>query len=86
MAIRVNIDPDLQRYYRCPGTIEVDGTTVAECLDRLVTVALNDKDASAGKGALEGTLLFLNRQAIYETDRPVKDGDELDVVVMPYGG
>jgi len=88
MSIRVNIDPDLANFYHCPAMVEVNGSTVSQCLDHLAKQYLSNRKGSSPTIAkfLDGTLVFLNRVNIYDPDKPVKDGDELDILIIPYGG
>ncbi len=90
MSVKLNIPSYLQPYTNDTGVVEVDGSTVSECLNRLVT-----QFPSIGKMvfAKEGKLLdyvsiYVDEEFAYgdELDGPVKDGDELQIVYIIGGG
>ena len=87
MGIKVNIDPDLQHFYRCPDSIEVEGSTIGQCLNQVKHYFDTGKGSSNILAQfLDGTLIFLNKKSTYNPDEPVRDGDVIDIIVMPYGG
>jgi molybdopterin converting factor small subunit len=71
-------------------TIEVEGTTIGECLQALT------KRYSAlrpvlfdNKGKLNGLLeIYLNMESAYPEEllKPVKDGDEIQITLLLSGG
>jgi molybdopterin synthase sulfur carrier subunit len=91
MSVKVNISyPHLQQFTDNKDVVEVNGSTVGECLDHLVS-----QFPGIEKGLFNehGQLLnyvyfFINGEAAYPTDlaMPVKDGDELVIALMLAGG
>ena len=94
MSIKVNIfTPDLLQATNNQKVVEVNGTTVGQCLNDLVK-----QFPDIGKGVFDeqGKLLtyiiiFVNGESIltYSPDpltKPVKDGDVLDISLMIAGG
>lgn len=88
ISIKVNIDPDLQRFYHCGATANVEGNTVGQCIEYLVKHCLNSKKDSANKleTFLRNTLIFVNQEVTYDLDCPLKAGDELNIIPLPFGG
>ena len=88
MSIKVHSGPLLSRYTDAQGIIEVDGDTVGECLKKLVEqfpkLELFDKNGRL----LDYFGIYINGESTYpkELDMPVKDGDELSIVLMIGGG
>ncbi len=70
--------------------VEVEGTVVGECLDNLVerfpgirNVLFDQNDK-----LLNYVEIYLNQESTYpeELAKPVKDGDEIHIIVMLAGG
>lgn len=90
MSIKVNIHPVLQHYTDDQGTVEVNGTTVGECLKDLTKQFPGIERGLFNK---QGKLLnyvdiYVNLQSSFpeELAKPVKDGDEIQIVLMIAGG
>lgn len=90
MSIKVKICPTLSRYTNNQQAAEVNGSTVGECLDHLVKQfpalrqALFDQN-----GRLYRYLnVYVNGESAYpeEPVKPVKDGDNLHIVMIVAGG
>jgi len=90
MGIKVNINPILYQHTNNQGIAEVKGDTVGQCLDHLVKQfpsiekALFDK-----KGKLLNYIdIYINGESSYpeELSKPVKEGDELHIVIIIAGG
>jgi len=88
MGIKVRISSLLSQYSNNQRIAEVNGDTVGECLKHLVEqfpkLKLFDKD-----GKLFAYLgIYVNGESAYpeELDKPVKDGDELSIILMIGGG
>ena len=88
MDIKVHISPLLSHQTNNQRVAEVSGNTVGECLKHLVEqfpkLELFDK-----KGELQSYLLIsFNKEVICqkELDKPVKDGDELSIMLVDIGG
>ncbi len=90
MSTKININPLLYQYTNEQGTAEVNGDTVGQCLDHLV-----EQFPGIEKGLFDknGKLLnfidiYVNKESSYpeELAKPVKDGDELHIVITIAGG
>ncbi len=88
MSIKVHSGPLLSRYTDSQEMIEVDGETVGECLNNLAErfpkLELFDKNGKL----LDYFGIYVNGENAYpnELDLPVKDGDELSIVLIIAGG
>ena len=90
MSIKLNIHPVLYHFTNDQDTIEVNGGTVGECLKQLVAQFPESKQGLFDK---DGKLLsyvdiYVNGESAYpeELVKPVKDGDELHIVLTIAGG
>ncbi|MFC1955242.1 MoaD/ThiS family protein [Chloroflexota bacterium] len=90
MSITVIIPPILYQYTGDKQAAIVEGNTVGQCLDHLIKQfpgieeALFDKD-----GELKYWLnIYVNRESSYpeELVKPVKDGDEIQIIPVIVGG
>lgn len=88
MSIKLRISPLLSRYIDNQRIVEVNGDTVDECLKHLEKqfskLKLFEKD-----GRLLSYLnIYINKELISrkELDKPVKDGDEIYIMLMIGGG
>ena len=70
--------------------VEVSGSTVGECLNRLVDQFPGVKESLFAKdGKLNHIVeIYVNLESSYpeELAKPVKDGDELHLVIIIVGG
>ena len=90
MSISIKIHTILSQYTNDQGIAEVKGSTVGECLDDLVK---QFPDMEKGLFDKRGRLLhyvsiWVNGEDAYpqELAKPVKDGDELDLLPLFAGG
>jgi molybdopterin synthase sulfur carrier subunit len=90
MSIKVNIHPSFQRYTNGLSEAKVEGSTVGECLDQLVKQFPDIKEELFD---INGELLayvdiYVNHKSAYpeELNKVIKDGDELDIVHLIFGG
>jgi len=90
MSIRVNIHPYLYHLTNNQDVVEVDGTTVGECLEDLIK-----QFPDIGQVLFDINGKFINYVNIYinmedafpdELAKPVKDGDELHILPIIMGG
>ncbi|MBA7658799.1 Sulfur carrier protein CysO [subsurface metagenome] len=90
MSVKVNLHRSLASLTNGQAVVEVNGDTVGQCLEQLATrfprlkKKLFEKD-----GALSRILeIYVNGESAYpdELATAVKDGDELDTVVLISGG
>jgi molybdopterin converting factor small subunit len=90
MSVRINLHPNLYQFTNNQAVVEVNGSTVGECLSDLVKQFPRIKPGLFGK---DGKLLnyvdiYVNYESSYpeELARPVKDGDELHITLIIAGG
>lgn len=90
MSVKVNIHPGLSHLTGGQDTVEVSGSTVGQCLDRLVARFPAAKGWLFGKnGKLNNVIeIYVNMKSSYpeELAMPVKDGDELHIIAIIVGG
>lgn len=90
MSIKVNIHPALYHYTNDQDVAEVNGSTVGECLGDLVKQFPGiEKGLFDKKGKLLNYVdIYVNLQSAFpeELAKPVKDGDELHLVLIIAGG
>jgi len=88
MSIKVHNSPLLYQYTNKQQTVEVDGNTIGECLNHLVekfpNLELFDKEGKL----LDYVTIYVNGESSYTQglDHPVKDGDEISILLMIDGG
>ncbi len=90
MGIKIKIHPILHQYTNNQEIAEVNGNTVGECLNDLikqfprVEKGLFDKNGKL----LSYVDVYVNKESAYpeELNKPVKDGDELYIVIIIGGG
>ncbi len=90
MSIKINIHPILYHFTNDQDVVEVNGSTVGECLEQLaarfpeIRQGLFDKDGKL----LNYVDIYVNGDSAYpeELAKPVKDGDELHTVLTISGG
>ena len=90
MSATINLGPGLHRLTDGQATVEVEGTTVGQCLDELarrypkIRPQLFDK-----KGKLRNYIdIYVNQESAYpeELEKAVSDGDELHITLLIAGG
>jgi len=90
MSVKVNIHPFLSQHTDGKDVVEVNGRTVGECLQHLVTRFpdlrqwLFEKDGRLNR-LVE---IYVNAESSYpeELAKPVKDGDQLYILIIISGG
>ena len=90
MGIKIAIPSYLQSFANDTEVVEVNGSTVGECLEHLIK---QFPDIGKMLFAQNGKLLiyvgiYINGEDIYpdELAKPVKDGDELHIIYIIGGG
>ena len=90
MSVRVNLHPTLSPFTNNQTVVEVNGSTVGDCLNELVKQFPRIKPMLFDK---QGRLLnyvdvYVNYESAYpeELAKPVKDGDELHITLIIAGG
>lgn len=90
MGIKVHTSPLLSQYTNNQRIVEVNGSTVGECLKNLVEQFPGlEKVLFNEHGKLLNYLgIYVNEESTYpeELIKPVKDGDELSITLMISGG
>lgn len=90
MGIKVHTSPLLSQYTNNQRIVEVNGSTVGECLKNLVEQFPGlEKVLFNEHGKLLSYLgIYVNEESTYpeELIKPVKDGDELSITLMISGG
>lgn len=90
MSVRINIHPNLYQFTNDQTIVEVNGSTLGQCLDDLVKQfpqikqGLFDKDGKL----LNYVDIYVNQESSYpeEMAKPVTDGDKLHITLMMAGG
>jgi len=90
VSVKINIHPFFYHLTNNQAIVEVNGSTVGQCLDDLVKQFPETKKWLFGK---DGNLLnlidiYINLESSYpeELAKLVKDGDELHIIVIIAGG
>ena len=90
MSVKIHFASSIQSYVDNKETVEVNGSTVGECLNQLVRqFPAVKKMLFAKKGKLLGHVgVYINGKDAYpkELTKPVKNGDELYVLFVYAGG
>ena len=90
MGVKVHIHKTHRQFTNGLEVVVVDGKTVGECLGQLTkTFPGMEKALFARKDKLQNNVeIFVNEATTYpdELVKPVKDGDEIHLVVMLAGG
>jgi len=90
VSVKVNIHPFLQHLTDNLEVVEVEGNSVGKCLETLIARYpgtgewLLEKD-----GGINNLVeIYVNMESSYpdELAKPVKDGDELQIIIMITGG
>lgn len=88
MAVKVRLHPYLNEGKE--GLMEVNGGTVGECLENLIKLNPSLRERLFEKdGKLKNFIeVLVNTKTTFpqELAYPVKDGDELDIIVFLSGG
>jgi len=90
MSVKINIHPFLHHLTNDQDVVEVNGSTVGQCLEQLVARFPELRQWLFGKdGNLTGLVdIYVNLESSYpeELAKPVKDGDELHIIIIIAGG
>ena len=90
MGIKINIHPILHQFTNGQAVVEVNGDTVGQCLDDLVKQFPGIETGLFGKNGklLNYVDIYVNLESSYpeELAKPVKDGDELHIILIIAGG
>jgi len=90
VSVKVNINPSLSHLTNDQNVVEVNGSTVGQCLQQLVARFPEIKNWLFEKDGKLNRLVdvYVNLESSYpeELAKPVKDGDELHIIVIISGG
>ena len=88
--MKVNVPPGLQHFTNNQDVVEVNGSTVGECLNQLTDQfpGLIDELFDKDRTVLYFIDIYINGETSYpeELTKPVKDGDELTILLLLGGG
>ena len=90
MSVRIHIHKTHRQFTDGMEIVEVEGTTVGECLDNLVKRFPGIRESIFDKkGHLRNIVeVYLNLSSAYpdELKKPVQDGDNIHLTIMLAGG
>jgi len=90
MGVKIKIQKNLQFLTNNKETLEVNGSTVGQCLDQLIRMfpEIEKKLVDKNRTILNYIEIFVNGRRAYpnELDTPVKNGDEIFIFLMIAGG
>jgi molybdopterin converting factor small subunit len=90
MSVNVNIHTTHRQFTNGLKVVPVEGSTVGECLNHLIKQFPGmEKALFANKDKLLRNIeIYLNDASAYPNElvKPVKDGDEIHLIVMLAGG
>ena len=90
MSVKINIHPFLSHLTNDQDIVEVNGSTVGQCLEQLVArfPQLRKRLFEKGDTVSRFVDIYVNGESAYpdELDTLVKDGDELHIEVIIAGG
>lgn len=90
MSVKIKIPSYMKSFTDDKETVELTGSTVGECLDYLVKQLPDIKKQifSEDNNLFENIIISVNGESAYpeQMDKPVKDGDELDIIFIIGGG
>jgi len=90
MSVKIKIPSYMKSFTNDKEVVELAGSTVGECLNHLIEQLPDMKKQLFSKddNLFENIIISVNGESAYpeQLDRPVKDGDELDIIFIIGGG
>lgn len=90
MSVKINIHPFLTQHTNNQDVVEVNGSTVGQCLNQLVARFPELRKWLFEKNGKLNRLveIYVNMESSYpeELAKPVRDGDELHIIIIISGG
>ena len=90
MPVKVHIHTTHRQFTKGLEVVSLEGSTVGECLNQLVKQYPGmEKALFARKDKLQNNIeIFVNDGTAYPNEliKPVKDGDEIHLIIMLAGG
>jgi molybdopterin converting factor small subunit len=84
MSATISISPLLRRYLDIPASVQVSGKTVGQSLEDLFIQYPEARQWVSDRNVMMQILIDLNGQE--SLDRPLKDGDHLNLIGLIVGG
>ncbi len=89
-SVKINIPSYMRSFTNNMEVVEVNGSTVGKCLDHLMKQFPGIKGQLFSKhgNLFENIIISINGKSAYpeQLAKPVKDGDELNIVFIIGGG
>ncbi len=90
MGVKIKVPSYMKAFTNDMEVVEVNGSTVGECLDHLVKQLPGMKKQLFSKNddLFEHIIIAVNGESAYpeQLAKPVKDGDKLDIIFIVGGG
>lgn len=88
MGIKIKLGEILRQFTENQDNVEVDGSTVGECLDNLTRQFPDIKKKLFDKNGILLVSILIDGETVYQKDltRPVADGDKLHLILVVGGG
>lgn len=91
MSIKVHVHLTHRQHTNGQKTVDVEGTSIGEALKHLVTQypGMKNEIFNKKKGELHHYIeIYLNKESAYpgELEKPVKNGDEIQIITFLAGG
>jgi molybdopterin converting factor small subunit len=90
VSVKINIHPFLSQYTNNQDVVEVNGSTVGQCLEELVSRFPELRPWLFEKNGKLNRLveIYVNMKSSYpeELAKPVRDGDQLHIIIIISGG
>jgi molybdopterin converting factor small subunit len=90
MSVNVNVHYFLPHLTNDQDVVEVKGNTISQCMEQLVARFPGAREWLFGKDGNLSNLIdvYVNQESVYPEGlaKPVKDGDEIRIIMMISGG
>ena len=90
MSIKINIPSYMKSFTNNMKVVEVNGNTVGECLNHLIKQfpGMKKQLFSKNDNLFESIIISVNGESAYPEQlvKPVKEGDELNILLIIGGG
>jgi molybdopterin converting factor small subunit len=90
VSVKINVHYFLPHLTNDQDVVEVKGSTISQCLEQLVARFPKAREWLFGKDGNLSNLIdvYVNQESAYPDGltKPVKDGDEISIIMMISGG
>ncbi len=90
MSVKINVPSYMKSFTNNMEVVEVNGNTVGKCLNHLLKQfpGIKKQLFSKNDNLFENIIISVNGESTYpeQLAKPVKDGDELNIVLIVGGG